>query len=350
MSVAPVHQSEKSQGPHPGPEHVQHIFQLATGILTVAGLRATLVCRIPDKLAHGPRHVSELAREANVHEGALYRCLRAVASTGVFTEVSPHVFANTLSSEVLRSDHPSKALDTALWMTNPFHMRSYAEFMHSVQTGETCVEKAVGLCCFDYFPTDPECNAEFNNAMTSISAMVVPAVLESYDFSGIGSLCDVAGGHAFLLTHILQKYPGMKGILFDLEHVVAGARERIQAAGLSDRCSTASGDFFKEVPQADSYIMKNIIHDWEESKAITILRNCAKAMRGDGKILLLEGILPPGDTPHMGKWIDLEMLALPGGQERNEAEYRELLAKAGLKITRIVPNHSPMSTIEAVKA
>jgi len=348
MSSASV-QHPQPHGPHPGPEHVQHVFQLATGILTVAAFRATLECRIPDRLANGPKPVSELAREAEVHEGALYRCLRAVATTGVFTEVSPRVFANTLASEVLRSNHPSRALDTALWMTNPFHLRSYAEFMHSVKTGETCVEKAVGVSCFEYFPTDAKCNEEFNNAMTSFSSMVVPSVLETYDFSGIGTLCDVAGGHGMLLTSILKKYPSMHGILFDLEHVVAGAHTLIREAGVTDRCQTASGDFFQAVPSADAYIMKHIIHDWEETKAITILRNCAKAMRGNGKILLVEGILPAGDEPHMGKWIDVEMLALPGGQERNEAEYRELLGKAGLRVVRVVPNQSPVCVIEAVK-
>ena len=320
------------------------------GVLTVSALHAVLECRIPDKLAAGPKSVAELAREANVHEGALHRCLRALATTGVFTEVSPRVFANSPASEVLRSDHPSHARDTTLWMTNPFHLRSYAEFMHSLKTGETCVEKAVGVPCFEYFPTDKKCNEQFNNAMTAFSGMVVPAVLESYDFSGIGTLCDVAGGHGMMLTSILQKYPAMKGVLFDLEHVIAGSHEIIRSAGVADRCETASGDFFQAVPAADSYLMKHIIHDWEESKAITILRNCAKAMRGNGKILLIECILPAGDEPHMGKWIDIEMLALPGGQERNEAEYRELLQKADLKLVRAIPTQSPFSVIEAVKS
>jgi hypothetical protein len=152
-----------------------------------------------------------------------------------------------------------------------------------------------------------------------------------------------------LLSGILKKYPAMHGILFDLEHVVAGSHDLLRAAGVADRCETASGDFFQSVPSADAYIMKHIIHDWEESKAITILRNCAKAMRGDGKILLVESILPGGDEPHISKWIDVEMLALPGGQERNEAEYRELLEKAGLQLLRVIPNQSPLSVIEAVK-
>jgi hypothetical protein len=350
MSTAPVQNTTQTLSRHPGPEHVQYIFQIASGVLVSAALHAALKCGIADQLADGPKRVGELARRSNVHEQALWRCLRALAAAGIFTEIDDGVFANSPTSEVLRSDHPMKAVDTALWMTNPFHFRTYAEFLHTLRTGETCVERAVGLPCFDYFPTDPECNTEFNNAMTSITAMVVPAVLQSYDFSGLGTLCDVAGGHGLLLTSILKKHPDLQGIIFDLQHVIEGTRERVTAAGLTDRCQTVSGDFFQSVPEADSYIMKNIIHDWEESKAITILQNCARAMRGDGKILLLEAVLPAGDQPHMGKILDLEMMAIPGGQERNATQYRELLERADLRLQRIVPNDSPLSVIEAVKA
>jgi hypothetical protein len=350
MSTVPVQHSTEVLSKHPGPEHVQYVFQLASGILVSAALHAALKCGIPDQLIDGPKRVSELARNSNVHEQALYRCLRALAAAGIFTEIDDGVFANSPTSEVLRSDHPMKAVDTAIWMTNSFHFRTYAEFLHTVRTGETCVERAVGVPCFDYFPTDQECNSEFNNAMTSITAMVVPAVLASYDFSGMGTLCDIAGGHGLLLTSILKKHPDLSGIIFDLQHVIGETRERVNAAGLADRCQTIGGDFFQSVPDADSYIMKNIIHDWEESKAITILQNCAKAMRGDGKILLVEAVLPAGDKPHMGKILDLEMMAIPGGQERNATQYEQLLAKAGLRLQRIVQNDSPLSVIEAVKA
>ncbi|HVJ05902.1 MAG TPA: methyltransferase [Candidatus Saccharimonadales bacterium] len=350
MATVPAQHTTETPNPHPGPQHVQHVFQIASGILIAAAFHATLRCRIPDQLSQGPKSVVELARTSQVDEHALHRCLRAVAATGIFTEVSPGVFANTPASEVLRSDHPSQALDTALWMSNSFHFRTYSEFMHSVRTGEPCVEKAFGMPVFDYFPTDPECNSEFNNAMTSITAMVVPAVLDTYDFAGLGTLCDVAGGHGRLLTSILQKHTDLRGIILDLDHVIRHTQELIATSGIADRCEAVSGNFFESVPTADSYIMKNIIHDWEESKALTILRNCVRSMRGDGKILLVEAILPEGDQPHMGKVVDIEMLAMPGGQERTANGYRELLAKAGLRVERILPNESPLSLIEAVKA
>jgi hypothetical protein len=219
-----------------------------------------------------------------------------------------------------------------------------------VKTGKPCIEKSHGKPCFEYFLTDRESNDEFNEAMTSFSALVIPAVLETYDFSGLGTLCDVAGGHGTVLTSILEKHKDLKGILFDLDHVVAGGRERIQKMGLSSRCDAVSGDFFKQVPAADSYVMKHIIHDWDDEKALTILRNIHRAMRGNGKVILIESVIPATNEPHLGKWVDLEMLALPGGKERTEQEYRDLFARAGFKLIRIVPNNSPLWTIEAVKA
>jgi hypothetical protein len=323
---------------------------MSLGFMATAAIRAVMECKIADRLQAGAKPVSELARAAGVHEDALFRTLRALATAGIFTEVSPRTFANTPASDALRKDHPAGVHDTIFWITDRFHFESYAHFSHSVKTGQPAVEKSHGVKCFDYFPTDPETNDEFNNAMTSLSGMVIPAVLETYDFSGLGTLCDVAGGHGFVLTSILEKHKDLKGILFDLDHVVVGGRERIAKTGLTSRCETADGDFFKAVPAADSYVMKHIIHDWEDEKALIILRNIHNAMRGNGKVILIEAIVPAGNEPHLSKWIDLEMLALPGGKERTEAEYRELFARSGFKLTNVVPNKSPLWTIEAVKA
>lgn len=328
----------------------EHLLHLSMGVVIMAALRAALDCHVADELAAGPKSVKDLAAKAKVNEDALYRCLRVLACEQIFTETAPGVFANTPISEFMRADHPSRLRDNLLFSLSGFVLRTYSEFNHSLRNGQSCVEPAFGKSVFEYFPTDPQLNREFNNAMTAISSMVVPAVLETYDFSGMGTLCDVAGGHAFLLTSILAKHADLHGILFDLEHVVEGAKERIASMGLSARCTTASGDFFQAVPAADSYIMKHIIHDWEDSKAITILRNCVKAMRGNGKILLVESVLPGPNVPHFGKYLDIHMLAMPGGKERTENEYRDLLAKAGLKLNRVVPNNSPLWMIEAVKA
>jgi len=329
---------------------VQQIMQMGMGSIVASALHAAVKCKVADRLARGALSADELARAANVNPDALYRCLRALSTTGIFTEMPEKHFANTPASEVLRSDHPAHAYEMVLWMTNRFHFLAQAEFMHSVRTGETCCEVAVKKSCFEYLPTDPETNGEFNDAMTSLSAMVIPTILETYDFSGLGTLCDVAGGHGMVLTSILKRHPDLKGILFDLDHVISGAKPRIEQAGLTSRCTTETGDFFQAVPAADSYVMKHIIHDWDDDKAATILRNCVKAMRGNGKIILIESVVPGPNLPSFAKWLDLEMLTLPGGRERTEEQFRELFASAGLKLNRIVPNQSPLYVLEAVRA
>jgi hypothetical protein len=329
---------------------IQKLLRLSNGIAQVACLRAALEANAVDLLVGGPKPIAYIAAVAKLNEDALYRCLRVLAAEHIFTEVAPRVFANTDESELMVAGHPMRLRDNLLWGTSKFAFNTFTGFMHSVQTGEPCIEKVFGVPAFEYFPTDPETNNEFNNAMTAISAMVVPSVLETYDFSGIGTLCDVAGGHGFLLTSILAKHPDVKGILFDLDHVIEGAKPRIEQMNLAARCTTVSGDFFESVPAADSYIMKHIIHDWEESKAITIVSNCVKAMSGHGRILLVECLIKGPDVPDFGKTLDIFMLTMPGGKERTEEEYAELLAKAGLRISRVVPNKSPLSLIEAVPA
>ena len=249
---------------------------------------------------------------------------------------------------MLRSNVPGSMYPMALWMADPTHLRIYADAIHSVMTGQPAVEKTFGVPVFEYFPRNPELSEIFNDAMTSFSAMVVPAVLESYDFSGIPTLVDVAGGHGGVLTAVLQKHPAMQGVLFDLEHVIAGAGPRIAELGLAGRCRTVAGNFFEAVPEGgDAYVMKHIIHDWDDERALLILRNIRKAMNRGGRVILIESVVLPGNQPDFAKIIDLEMLLLPGGRERTEAEFRALFAAAGFEMTRILPNRSPLSVIEA---
>jgi hypothetical protein len=336
--------------PQAAVDPVQTLLRLSNGLAQIAALRAALEANVADYLLAGPKPIAEIAEIAGFNEDALYRCIRLLATEQIFTEVAPHIFDNTPASAMMVTSHPLRLRDNLLWGTSKFSFRTFTGFMHSVRTGEPCIEKVFGMPAFEYLPTDPESNTEFNNAMTAISAMVVPSVLDSYDFSGIGTLCDVAGGHGFLLTSILEKHPDVTGILFDLDHVIQGAKPRIEQMGLASRCTTIAGNFFEAVPAANSYIMKHIIHDWEESKAITILANCAKSLSGSGRILLVESLIKGPDVPDFGKTLDIFMLTMPGGKERTEEEYGELLAKASLRINRIVPNRSPLWLIEAVRA
>jgi hypothetical protein len=326
----------------------QHIMRLGTGYIVSTALQTAVRLRISDKIAAGQSTVAALARDTGVNEDVLYRVLRLLASVGVFEEKQSREFANNLASSMVRSGVPGSLFDMALWISDPVHLRVYADADYSVETGRPAIEKTFGVPVFEYFPKHPEVSEIFNNAMTSFSAAVVPAVVAAYDFGGIGTLVDVAGGHGGVLTAVLQQYPSIRGVLFDLDHVIAGAVPRIQQLGLADRCRTVSGDFFASVPEgADAYIMKHIIHDWDDDHAVTILKNIRKAMNPGGRVILLESVIRPGNEPDFGKVIDLEMLLLPGGRERTEAEFRALFARAGFEVTRIVPNGSPLSVIEA---
>jgi hypothetical protein len=345
MSASPEHSAET-------PALAGQVLQIVLGYMPAVSLHAAARLKIADLLAGGPKPVSELAREAGrVNESALYRVVRGLASVGVFTEVAPRTFANTPASDLLREGVPGSVRDIALWLANPLHMRVFAETLYSIETGATAIKKVTGFEAFDYFKHVPAEDEVFNAAMTAFSAMLTPSVLEAYDFGGLGTLADIGGGHGFLLGEILQKHAGLRGIVFDLPHVVAGAKPRLESLGLATRCEIASGDFFQVVPSAESYVMKSIIHDWDDARAIAILKNCAAAMRGsNGKVILLEIVVYPGNDPDLGKWIDLEMLLMAGGRERTEAEYAELFSKAGLRLSRVVRTKSPMCVVEAVRA
>jgi hypothetical protein len=330
---------------------VQQLFQVATGYIASAALQVVVKLRIADQLASGPRPVDEIAAAAGANRDALYRILRALAGVGLFREVEPRRFALTPAGEMLRSDRGLH--DMALWITSPFHFRAYAQLIHSAKTGEPAVEQVVGMPAFEYLARDRELSEIFNNAMTAMSAVVIPAALEVYDFSGIRVLVDVAGGHGMVLGSILRKYPGMRGILADVDHVIAGAPAKLNAQGLDGRYETRVIDFFKAVPEGgDAYIMKHIIHDWDDDRAALILRNIRQVLTGKrgGKLILLEGVIQAGNEPDLGKLMDLEMMAMPGGRERTAAEFEELLARSGFRMTRIVPTKSPLSVIEAVVA
>jgi hypothetical protein len=327
----------------------QLLYQIGTGYMVSAALQTVLQLEIADRLAMGPRPVADLAREAGVNEDALYRVLRALATVGVFNEEPSRTFALTPAGAMLRKG-PGTFRDMGIFITSPTHFRVYAEMLHSVQTGQPAAEKVLGKPVFEYLAEQPAFAELFNNAMTGFSANVAPAVLKVYDFSDVGTLVDVAGGHGGVLTTILRAYPRMQGVLFDLPHVVDGARSVIEAAGVSDRCRTEAGDFFKAVPSGgDAYIMKHIIHDWDDERSTIILENIRTALgaKADGRVILIDSVLAGGNEPDLGKLIDLEMLLMPGGKERNADEFRALFAGAGFTLTRIERTESPLCVIEA---
>jgi hypothetical protein len=335
----------------PGPQPSEILMQMASGFMVSSALYTATKLGIAELLKDGPKSSRELATTSGANEDALYRLLRALASAGVFSEGSPGTFELTPVGELLRADRDDSVRDMVLWLDNPFHFQTHSEMPHSVKTGETVVEKVFGESCFGYLQKDKELGEVFNRAMTTFSKMLTPAVLEAYDFSGLNgkALVDIGGGHGHLLTAILAKYPKMRGVIFDLEHVHVGAKSRLSESGLKGRCETLGGDFFAAVPAGDAYILKHIIHDWSDQKALTILKNCHVAGRGKTKVILIEAVLTPGNEPSFAKWLDLEMLLLPGGRERTEADFARLFEQAGFALARVVQTKSPVCVLEAEK-
>jgi hypothetical protein len=321
------------------------------GYMASSALYIAIELNIPDHLGGGSRDVAELARATGANEDALYRILRLLVSCGVFAEENPRRFVLTPAGDLLRKDVPSSLRGMAVFLPDPFHFRVYADLMHSVMTGKPAVEKTLGVPVFEYLAKNPDYSAVFNDAMTALSAPVAGAAIEAYDFSAIGTLVDVAGGHGEVLMSVLKACPNMRGVLADVGHVIEGAKPRIAAAGLSTRCQAVAIDFFRSVPEGgDAYIMKHIIHDWDDERASLILKNIATAMGARrGRVILLEMVLRGDAAPDLGKLLDIEMLTMPGGRERTAEEFKALFARSGFEMTRVVPTKSPLSVVEAIR-
>src|SRR5262245_51850276 len=319
--------------------------QIITGTLALAAELG-----IADHLVDGPRSSAELAQATSTHPRSLYRLLRLLCSVGVFTEIQPDSFAQTPLSECLRTGVPGSMRSwlRMIGLKNRYQMQ--AEALHSIKTGEPVFERVTGMDYFEHHAAHPEEGEIFNQAMNDMGQGVAAAVVQSYDFSGIGKIIDVGGGHGTLIAAILRKYPEMTGILFDSPHVAERARESIASAGLADRCEVVGGDFFKSVPAGcDAYLLRWIIHNWDHERAVAILRNCRQAMGTGSRLLLIEAVIPTGNEFHPGKFTDyIMLLCFRGGQERTEEEYDSLLREADLRLNKVAPTGSPLSVIEAV--
>lgn len=336
---------------HGLPPDVQ-LMQLVTGCFVSQALYAAAKLGIADLLADGPKAVRHLAEKTDTDERSLYRLLRALASVGAFSESEEKVFANTPMTETLRSDHPNSARDLTIWIGEPDHWIVFSDLMYSLKTGKPAWDHVHGEPVFPYlFKTNTALGDIFNRAMTSYSHQSIAGVLAAYDFSGTATVADIAGGFGHLLAAVLQRNPEIKGVLFDMKEVLAGAPRMLDSCGVTDRVELVEGDFFREIPiKADIYLLKHIIHDWYDDNCEKILRNICNVMPDDGRVLIIEAVIPEGNTPHMGKIIDLEMLIAPGGVERTAAEFKTLLENSGFKLNRIIETPSPMGIVEAVKA
>jgi hypothetical protein len=304
---------------------------------------------IADMLQDGPKSAAVLAKQAEAHEPSLYRVLRTLASRAIFSEDSERLFALSPAAEWLRSDKPGSLRPYAIMMGEHWVWRSVGEMLHSVRTGESGFEHVFGARTFDYYAEHPNAARFAVEGMSSRSAAENVAIVGAYDFSGISTIVDVAGGQGTLLSSILAANSNLRGTLFDMRHVVDAAGPLIMRAGFQERCHLAAGNFFDCVPAgADIYILKKVIHDWEDSDARTILGNCRRAMPKSSRLLLIELIIPAPGVPSFAKMLDLLMLAYAGGRERTVDEYRELLASAGFRLQHVIPTSSTVSIIEAL--
>jgi O-methyltransferase domain/Dimerisation domain len=332
------------------PPHVQ-LIQMGTAYWASRVVYAAAKLGLADQLVTGPKSAAELAGPMHVQAPSLHRLMRTLASLGLLTECTEQRFALTGLGEALKTGAPGSARATLLTVGSSWLESAFEHIIHSVQTGKTGFEKAQGMPLFDYLAQHPEDASLFSETMVGIHGAEPPAVAAAYDFSTFKTVVDVGGATGNMLVAILTRYAGPHGVLFDRPHVVSDAPALLKSKGVMDRVTIEAGDFFKTVPAGgDAYVLSHIIHDFSEEQCLTILGHCRKAMKPEGRLLIVEMVLPPGDTPHPGKMFDMVMLVLPGGQERTEAEYGSLLGKAGFRLTRVVPTDSAVSVVEAVLA
>jgi hypothetical protein len=326
------------------------MMRLLTGHWTAQCIHVAAHLGLADLVKDGPQPGAHLAEATGTHVPSLYRLLRGLASEGIFAEDAEGRFGLTPLAECLRSDRPDSQRALAM-MSGEEHYRCWGELLECIRTGQTAFDKLYQKPIFAYLADNPRAAAIFDQAMVGVHGAETAAMLDAYDFAAFGTLVDAGGGNGSLLTATLQRHPRLRAILFDRADVIERARPLLGKAGVADRCTGVAGNFFQSVPPGgDAYLLRHIIHDWDDDQSLTILKNVRQVVPAAGKLLLVEGVVPPGNGPSFTKMLDLNMLVIPGGKERTEAEYRDLYAAAGFRLARIVPTRGEVSVIEGVPA
>ena len=348
--------NEPQQAPQSGMPPPFLLYQLAVGHYVSHALYVAAKLGLADLLANGPRHFGELADATATHAASLNRVLRLLASAGVFEERENGEFALAGPGEFLRAGVPGSMRAMVMLFAGTGIQDSWRELEYCVRTGQPAFRRtSPDGDAFSTMAKNPEQVGVFDEAMAATAPMTAAAVASAYDFSHFGTVVDVGGGNGAILTGILSATPGPTGIVFDQPATAAKAREKINTAGLGARCQSVGGDFFTAVPEgADAYVLKHVIHDWDDEKAVAILKNCRRAMGRDSKLLILEGVYPPRIDRSLesrgAAANDVNMLVCTGGRQRSEAEFRDLYEAAGLTLTRIVPTAARLSVIEGIPA
>ena len=293
----------------------------------------------------GPKNSDELANSTGAHPSSLYRLMRALASIGVFAEDDRGRFRLTPIADSLRREAPDSMRAMAI-MHGERHYQTWGHLLRAVKTGETAFKHTFGMGFFECLAQDSEESRTFDSAMTNRSSMTNVAVVAAYDFSDVGKVVDVGGGRGSLLTSILKANPRTRGTLFDRPHMIEGAKRFIEEKGVLDRCEFIAGDFFDLVPSGgDLYILSGILHDWDDDRAVKILKHCRRTMTHHGKILVVAMVIPHGNQPFYGKFHDLQTMVSTSGCDHTEAEYRDLLNSAGFELTTIFSTQSSVSVM-----
>ncbi len=325
--------------------HLANAFRISRAVHIVAELG------IGDLLKDGARGADDLAAATDTHPRALYRILRTLAAVGVFHEDNDRRFSLTDVGECLRTDAPGSVADWARYIGRPYVWQNWGHLMHSARTGKSVFKHVQGVEAWEYRASHPDENLIFDRAMAEVSHGVSDAVAKSYDFCAFETMVDVGGGQGALLARVLQSCPKLKGILFDQPQVVANAGKLMQNAGVIDRCEMVGGSFFDKIPAgSDGYMMKAILHDWDDEPSVEILKGIRAAIRPDGKLLIVDRVLGgPNEDPE-AKLSDLHMLVSLSGQERTREEFEKLFAVSGFKLKRVLPTGTRYSVVECVPA
>ncbi|MGA8036973.1 MAG: methyltransferase [Candidatus Acidiferrales bacterium] len=326
------------------------MFQILGGAFLAGAVSCLAQMGIPELLASGPKDAKQLAAELGALPGPLYRLMRATASIGVLHQGTDGKFSQTPLSAILCADAKPSLKAFAIMGGRDWHGRGWSNLEHCVRTGRTAAEKMFGQPMFQWLASQPDEAAIFHQAMTELSMITSPAIAQAYDFSGIHSIVDIAGGHGFLLAAILERNPHVKGTLFEVDYVLEGAKGG-PLKPHTHRCGFESGDMFKNIPTGrDAYIMKHIIHDWPDQTCVDLLKACRCGVNPGGKLLVVDSVIHPGNNFEPGKFLDLQMMLFPSGRERTGSEFAEIFAAAGWKLSRVIDTKTDDSIVEGIPA
>lgn len=329
-----------------GMEGVQ-VVSLSLGYVMGQALHAAAELGVADVLADGPRTIDEIATKTGAYAPSLRRLMRTLASGGIFTETTPGSYGLTPMGETLRSDAPGSVRAAVLWVGEPMHYATCGDLTATVRTGTPAFDRLFGRPYFDALAADPDAGRVWDEGMACFSGMENGPIAHAYDFPRAATIVDIGGGQGGFLVEVLNTDPSLRGVLFDLAEVVDTPRE-LSDAGLLDRCSLVAGNFFEALPSdGDFYVFKRVIHDWDDDTCIRLLRLCRDVIRADGRLLIIDAVIPTGNEPHPAKIVDIVMMGVLTGRERTEDEFSHLLAAAGFQLNRVIPTHSMLAIVEA---